>query len=428
MGAGFSLAMRDLEIRGAGNLLGTQQSGHIATVGYELYCRLLETAVRGLKQMPPAEPPPVNIDLPGRGLAAAGLRARLPGQDRRLPPALAGHRRAAGGRPRGRAFRPLRPAARRGPPALRLCPAPLPGDRPRHRLDHPPSGNDHDRPPRPGADRRGSGRRPPRRAASCGWSIRRPPSCPCTPTRSPTPTSSWRACGRCWSWADPWPRCRSHAGNAGQAGRRLGMPQIRLLADEPCEPQGIRRGLLLQGPRRLPVLQRPPHGPDRGPDGRIARIRYVLPRHKAATWVGPGRGRKATRPGANAVVELTPPRVPRPARRSRPAAAEAPASLPRGVCVESQAEAGRHGAGSREHRQAARCRCRWACGQYACHGLLRHSGKAPLARHLPDCVSETHGPAGRGVPARVPSLRRRHPADRRHHGAGAHPQDSHPPG
>ena len=44
----------------------------------------------------------------------------------------------------------------------------------------------------------------------------------------------------------------------------------------------------------------------RGPDGRIARIRYVLPRHKAATWVGPGRGRKSTRPGANGVVELTP--------------------------------------------------------------------------------------------------------------------------
>ncbi|MFM7207952.1 MAG: transcription-repair coupling factor [Planctomycetaceae bacterium] len=65
MGAGFSLAMRDLEIRGAGNLLGTQQSGHIATVGYELYCRLLEQAVRGLKAMPPAEPPAVNVDLPG---------------------------------------------------------------------------------------------------------------------------------------------------------------------------------------------------------------------------------------------------------------------------------------------------------------------------------------------------------------------------
>ena len=64
-GAGFSLAMRDLEIRGAGNLLGTQQSGHIATVGYELYCRLLENAVRGLKDLPPSEPPAVAIDLPG---------------------------------------------------------------------------------------------------------------------------------------------------------------------------------------------------------------------------------------------------------------------------------------------------------------------------------------------------------------------------
>lgn len=65
MGAGFSLAMRDLEIRGAGNLLGTQQSGHIATVGYELYCKLLEQAVRGLKSLPPDEPPTVNLDLPG---------------------------------------------------------------------------------------------------------------------------------------------------------------------------------------------------------------------------------------------------------------------------------------------------------------------------------------------------------------------------
>ena len=45
LGAGFAVAMRDLEIRGAGNILGTQQSGHIAMVGYELYCQLLEQAV-----------------------------------------------------------------------------------------------------------------------------------------------------------------------------------------------------------------------------------------------------------------------------------------------------------------------------------------------------------------------------------------------
>jgi hypothetical protein len=44
----------------------------------------------------------------------------------------------------------------------------------------------------------------------------------------------------------------------------------------------------------------------RGEDGRIAHVRYVLPRHKAANWVGPGRGRKSTRPGANGVVKLSP--------------------------------------------------------------------------------------------------------------------------
>ena len=65
MGAGFALAMRDLELRGAGNILGTQQSGHIATVGYEMYCALLERAVRQLKKLPPRESVDVNIDLPG---------------------------------------------------------------------------------------------------------------------------------------------------------------------------------------------------------------------------------------------------------------------------------------------------------------------------------------------------------------------------
>jgi hypothetical protein len=44
----------------------------------------------------------------------------------------------------------------------------------------------------------------------------------------------------------------------------------------------------------------------RGEDGRISRVRYVLPRHKAANWVGSGRGRKTTRPGANGAVELSP--------------------------------------------------------------------------------------------------------------------------
>jgi transcription-repair coupling factor (superfamily II helicase) len=64
LGAGFKNAMRDLEIRGAGNILGTQQSGHIAAVGYELYCQLLENAVRRMKNMPIKTHLEVTIDLP----------------------------------------------------------------------------------------------------------------------------------------------------------------------------------------------------------------------------------------------------------------------------------------------------------------------------------------------------------------------------
>lgn len=64
MGAGFAISMRDLEIRGAGNLLGSQQSGHIAAVGYEMYCQLLEDAVRQMQNLPPALSAEVDIDLP----------------------------------------------------------------------------------------------------------------------------------------------------------------------------------------------------------------------------------------------------------------------------------------------------------------------------------------------------------------------------
>ncbi|MCH7595724.1 MAG: transcription-repair coupling factor [Planctomycetes bacterium] len=63
LGAGFRIAMRDLEIRGAGNLLGREQSGHIAAVGYEMYCRLVEQTVRRLKNEPDPSPRPVQIDL-----------------------------------------------------------------------------------------------------------------------------------------------------------------------------------------------------------------------------------------------------------------------------------------------------------------------------------------------------------------------------
>ena len=49
LGAGFKIAMRDLEIRGAGNILGTAQSGHIVAIGFDLYCQLLKQAISRMK-------------------------------------------------------------------------------------------------------------------------------------------------------------------------------------------------------------------------------------------------------------------------------------------------------------------------------------------------------------------------------------------
>ena len=81
LGAGFKIAMRDLEIRGAGNILGTQQSGHIAAVGYELYCQLLENAVRSVKNMPLKTHLEVNVDLPWPAFLP---REYVPGQKLRM--------------------------------------------------------------------------------------------------------------------------------------------------------------------------------------------------------------------------------------------------------------------------------------------------------------------------------------------------------
>ncbi len=64
LGAGFRVAARDLEIRGAGNLLGAEQSGHIAELGIETYLRMLEDTVRELKGEEPMEAPAASIDLP----------------------------------------------------------------------------------------------------------------------------------------------------------------------------------------------------------------------------------------------------------------------------------------------------------------------------------------------------------------------------
>jgi transcription-repair coupling factor (superfamily II helicase) len=64
LGSGFKIAMRDLEIRGAGNLLGSGQSGHIAAVGYDLYCQMVSEVVAELKGEPLREPAEVKVDLP----------------------------------------------------------------------------------------------------------------------------------------------------------------------------------------------------------------------------------------------------------------------------------------------------------------------------------------------------------------------------
>lgn len=72
LGAGFKIAMRDLELRGAGNILGSEQSGHIASVGYEMYCQLLEEATRQLKKEAKPLQPEAHVDL--------GLSAFIPKQ------------------------------------------------------------------------------------------------------------------------------------------------------------------------------------------------------------------------------------------------------------------------------------------------------------------------------------------------------------
>ncbi len=63
LGSGFRIAMRDLEIRGAGNLLGTAQSGHIAAVGFDLYCKMLKQAVERMKNQDGGGIPVASSDL-----------------------------------------------------------------------------------------------------------------------------------------------------------------------------------------------------------------------------------------------------------------------------------------------------------------------------------------------------------------------------
>ena len=76
LGAGFRIAMRDLELRGAGNLLGSQQSGHIAGIGFELYCQLLKQSVARLKGEPGSDRIRAEVKLDFVATGEGGGRAR----------------------------------------------------------------------------------------------------------------------------------------------------------------------------------------------------------------------------------------------------------------------------------------------------------------------------------------------------------------
>ena len=121
LGAGFQLASHDLDLRGAGNLLGEEQSGHIKEVGYELYQQMVREAVERIKS---------GVEAPARGYVVADHPARRAGDDSRklhprpadaalaLPPPVGAGGRGRDRRDGGRDRRPLRPAAARGRPAL----------------------------------------------------------------------------------------------------------------------------------------------------------------------------------------------------------------------------------------------------------------------------------------------------------------------
>ena len=138
LGAGFKIAMRDLEIRGAGNILGPEQSGHIAAVGYEMYCQLLEEAVRQLKNEAEADARPRRTSISAsRAFHPEDVHPGRPAAHGRLSPPDALHehrdaRRAAAGRDRR-----VRRAAAAGDGAVRADGAAPAGGDLRHREHHP---------------------------------------------------------------------------------------------------------------------------------------------------------------------------------------------------------------------------------------------------------------------------------------------------
>jgi hypothetical protein len=184
----------------------------------------------------------------------------------------------------------------------------------------------------------------------------------------------------------------------------------------------------------LPYCARPPFALERmsvirGPDGRITRIRYVLPRHKAANCVGPGRTRNSTRPGANGVVELSPfefldrlaDLVPPPRKhRHRYHGVFAPnQKLRRAVTALAIGTVGKRCGPVAGGRAAGGQPTEGCCDTQAkprSHDTSQFAWAGLMAR------------VGEQLPLQCPQLWRRRPTHCIHHGTGAPPQDPHPRG
>ena len=138
LGSGFKIAMKDLEIRGAGNMLGAEQSGHIAAVGFDAYARILQESMAEMKGEPVPVEQELRIDLPVKAFVLRGGPRR-----KRCVSSCTGASRSP--RPRdarpdpGRDARPLRRAARRSrhPVRDRVAARDRPGARDRGDLDVP---------------------------------------------------------------------------------------------------------------------------------------------------------------------------------------------------------------------------------------------------------------------------------------------------
>ena len=185
LGSGFAIAMRDLELRGAGDLLGDEQSGHVAAIGFELYVSLLDEAVEQLRaqgaEARPAEAP-VRLDLDVDAYLPARLRPVRDREDRRPPPDRGRSRRRRPAGPARRASRSLWPGAGAGREPVRAAAGP---DRARGRRGADRGGARRATLDRPARARRGDGRRGPR--ADPGGDLRAP---------QPDPVAARRRRGR----------------------------------------------------------------------------------------------------------------------------------------------------------------------------------------------------------------------------------------